>query len=60
MHKLLPHEARAALQRAAMTPICQADPLSRVKAIEDCVAKLKREYPSYFQGECDAVDDSGE
>lgn len=50
-HSVLPVEAIALLQRAAKTPVTDADPLARVKAIEQATAKVKREYPTYFQKE---------
>ncbi|CAB5162337.1 hypothetical protein UFOVP151_20 [uncultured Caudovirales phage] len=45
---ILPAEAIAQLQRAALTPITTNDPLARVKAIEQAVKRVKRNHPQYF------------
>ena len=45
---LLPPMAIQELQRAAQTPITSADPLARIKAIEKVSAKIKRNYPQYY------------
>lgn len=45
----LPLEARMALARAAETPIPKADPMARVKAIEDATARVKASFPELFK-----------
>lgn len=45
--KLLPPDAVAILQRAAMTPI----PADRIKAIETATEKVQRMYPQLFRKE---------
>jgi len=50
-HSLLPPDAIAALQRAAATPLIGPDPLARQKAIEKATARIKLQYPDYFQQE---------
>ena len=47
----LPPAAIAQLQRAAQTPITADDPLARVKAIEQATARVKRDYPEFFNQE---------
>lgn len=44
----LPPAAQRILQRAAQTPITAADPLARVKAIEQATKRVKAEYPHHF------------
>lgn len=48
---LLPAEAVAQLQRAAQTPITAADPLARVKAIEQATQRVRSQFPQFFQSE---------
>lgn len=50
-HNILPLEAMLILQRAANTPITADDPLARVKAIEQAIQRVKREYPQMFNQE---------
>lgn len=45
---LLPLHAARELQRAALTPIPEDDPLARLKAIEKTSEWVKRNYPNYF------------
>lgn len=47
----LPAGAIALLQQAAKTPVTEADPLARVKAIEHATAKVKFMYPECFKQE---------
>ena len=47
--QVLPAPARAALQRAAQTPIPHDDPLARVKAINQTIQRLRRQYPDHFR-----------
>ncbi len=47
----LPSEAVAELRAAAATPITDADPLARQKALEKVTAKLKQKYPQFFKEE---------
>lgn len=47
--QLPPPAAREALQRAAQTPIPDDDPLARVKAIDQCIQRLRRQYPEFFR-----------
>jgi len=47
--QLLPPAAREALKRAAQTPVSEFDPLARVKAIEKCLERLRRQYPEHFR-----------
>lgn len=49
IHRLLPPDAIRALQEAAKTPITAADPLARVKAIEQATRRIKRTYPHLFR-----------
>ena len=48
---LLPLRAARELQRAALTPIPDADPLARLKAIENTTEWVKQIYPEYFRKE---------
>ena len=45
----LPWEVRTALQRASQTPVSHADPLARVKAIEQVMAKARSSFPKLFR-----------
>lgn len=45
--KVLPAAAALLLRQAALTPTT-ADPLARVKAIEQATARVKREWSAYF------------
>lgn len=45
----LPFDVRAALARAAKTPIPPGDPMARTKAIEEVVRRAKANYPKYFR-----------
>lgn len=47
---ILPADAIAQLQRAALTPVTAADPLARVKAIEQTTRRIKMQHPQFFQG----------
>jgi hypothetical protein len=49
--KVLPADAVAQLQRAALTPITAADPLARVKAIEQTTRRIKVQHPQFFKVE---------
>ncbi len=46
--RVLPFAAAVLLHQAAETVIT-ADPLTRVKAIERAIARVKREWPTYFR-----------
>jgi hypothetical protein len=46
----LPFDVRIALARAAQTPVTKADPLARVKALEQAKALALRKYPELFRG----------
>lgn len=48
--QLLPADAVAQLQRAALTPITEDDPLARVKAIEQTTRRIKMQHPQFFKG----------
>jgi len=48
---VLPPAARRLLQRAAQTPVTPADPLARIKAIEQAVEQIQRQYPEFFTKE---------
>lgn len=48
-HRVYPAAAVAQLQRAAQTPITEADPLARVKAIEQATQRIKQQFPHYFR-----------
>jgi len=48
-HRVYPAAAVAQLQRAAQTPITEADPLARVKAIEHATQWIKQQYPDLFR-----------
>lgn len=47
--QILPVDAIAQLQRAALTPITEDDPLARVKAIEQTTRRIKMQHPQYFK-----------
>jgi hypothetical protein len=46
---LLPWPAREALRRAAETPVTDADPLARRRAIDKTLQRLRNQYPDYFR-----------
>lgn len=46
--QVLPTAAAMLLRQAAET-VNTADPLTRVKAIERAIARVKREWPTYFR-----------
>jgi hypothetical protein len=46
---LLPPGARTALARAAHEAQHIADPLQREMVIEDAIARVRRQYPTYFK-----------
>lgn len=48
---VLPHAAREALRRAAATPVSDADPLARMKAINRATEQIRRQYPQFFRSE---------
>lgn len=48
--QILPADAIAQLQRAALTPITEDDPLARVKAIEQATRRIKMQHPQFFKG----------
>jgi hypothetical protein len=48
-HGGLPIDAQNDLMRASQTPITRADPLARVKAIEQATQRIKRKYPELFK-----------
>lgn len=45
----LPADAIAQLQRAALTPVTEDDPLARVKAIEQTTRRIKLQFPNFFK-----------
>lgn len=47
---ILPADAIAQLQRAALTPVTEDDPLARVKAIEQITRRIKTQHPHLFKG----------
>ncbi len=51
VHKVLPPEAQAQLQRAASTPATKADPMARTRAVNQTIEKLKLQYPEIFNQE---------
>lgn len=46
---LLPEEARLLLQHAATTPITNADPNARNKAIDHAAGYIRSKWPQYFK-----------
>lgn len=46
---LLPPDARASLARAAFEAKNITDPLQREMTIESAIARVRRQYPSYFK-----------
>jgi hypothetical protein len=46
---LLPPDARMYLARAAFEAKNIADPLQREMTIENAIARVRRQYPSYFK-----------
>lgn len=50
MSMQLPFDARLALRRAALTPVTKADPLARVKAINEAMASVRAQFPKFFKG----------
>lgn len=56
MTGLLPWRAREQLMRAARTPVKDADDRSRIEAIEQCIARLRWEFPEHFRQEADDAD----
>lgn len=46
---MLPPDARVWLMVAARTPITEANPLARVKAIEKAIRRVKATYPQLFK-----------
>lgn len=49
--KTLPQDAALRLQRAALTLIPENVPLTRVRAIEKAIERVKSDYPQYFKKE---------
>lgn len=49
VHRVLPPEGQAMLQRAAATPTPPGDPMARTRAINQAVEKLKFLYPEVFE-----------
>lgn len=47
--KQLPFDIRAALERAALTPVTEHDPQARVKAIEAVQARARAHFPKLFR-----------
>ena len=45
----LPFDLRAALVRAAETPVTRSDPLARRRAIDEVTARAKRMQPYLFR-----------
>jgi hypothetical protein len=45
----LPFDLRAALVRAAQTPVTRSDPLARRRAIDEVTARAKRVQPYLFR-----------
>lgn len=45
---LLPLEARLALQRAAGVEPTPGNPMARLIAIEQAIARIKMQFPQYF------------
>lgn len=48
-HRVYPAAVIAQLQRAAQTPVTEADPLARVKAIEQTTQRIRQQYPELFR-----------
>lgn len=48
-HSALPIDAQVELMRAQKTPITLADPLARVKAIDQATQRIKQRYPQFFR-----------
>lgn len=48
-HGGLPIDAQVELMRAQRTPNTPADPLARVKAIDQATQRIKQRYPSFFK-----------
>ena len=49
--RVLPRFAAEALQKAALTPIPENDPLVRLKAIEKASEWVRHQYPRFFRKE---------
>ena len=49
MTGLLPWPAREQLMRAARTPVKDGEDRSRIEAIEQCIARLRWQYPEHFK-----------
>lgn len=47
--RVLPMDAAVCLFRASQTPVRDSDPLARLRAIEQAIEKVKREYGWLFQ-----------
>lgn len=45
----LPFDIRAALARAAQTPVTRGDPMARLKAIEAATRRARANYPHLFK-----------
>ena len=44
----LPYEARMTLAKAAQTPVTDADPLARLKAIDAAHERIRARFPELF------------
>lgn len=51
MHKALPQDAISMLKRASLVENTPDDPRRRQKAVEHAIARVKREFPSFFREE---------
>jgi hypothetical protein len=47
-HTLLPLDAQAMLRRAAATPVTDADPMARLRAVDRAIKHVKLAHPKLF------------